>query len=74
MMCAQGDLLAFYLVYSGISLEFSHSAIWDECDIYRLKVGRIVEMWGVENTITQIGVDGLPDQSAEKIKFQQREK
>ena len=51
LICAEGDLVAYYAVDSGINHEFMRSAVWDECGIYRFKEGKIIEMWGIENTL-----------------------
>jgi predicted ester cyclase len=54
LILAEGDLVACYLVNSGTNLEYHHSAVWDECDIHRLKDGKIIEMWGVENNLSEM--------------------
>jgi predicted ester cyclase len=48
------DLVACYLVTSGANLEHQHSAIWSESNIYRLENGKIIEMWGVEDSYAQL--------------------
>jgi predicted ester cyclase len=63
LILAEGDLVACYTINSGTNLEFHHSAVWDECDIYRLKDGKITEMWGVENNMSemrQVGYQVIP--------------
>jgi predicted SnoaL-like aldol condensation-catalyzing enzyme len=54
LTCAEGDLVAFYAIDSGTNLEYHHSAVWDECGVFRLKDGKIIEMWGVENGFVQM--------------------
>lgn len=53
LTCAEGDLVAFYLLNTGTNLEYNRSAIWSEVDIYRLEDGKIIEMWGVEDTLSE---------------------
>jgi len=48
------DLVAYYAVDTATNLEYHHSAVWDECGIYRLKNGKIIEMWGAENSFSQM--------------------
>jgi hypothetical protein len=50
MLIEDGDLVACYLINSGTNLEYHHSAVWDECDFFRLKDGKITEIWALENT------------------------
>ena len=54
LILAEGDLVACYSINSGTNQEYHHSAVWDECDIYRLKDGKITEMWGVENALSEM--------------------
>jgi len=54
------DLVAFFAEDSGTNLEFGRAAVWSECSIYRLKDGKITEMWGTEDgyqQITQLGYE-----------------
>lgn len=48
------DLVAYYAVDTATNLEYHQSAVWDECGIYRLKNGKIIEMWGAENSFSQM--------------------
>ncbi len=48
------DLVAFFAVDRGTNLEFGRSAIWSECDICRVKDGKIAEMWVVEDVFQQL--------------------
>ena len=48
-----GDLVAYYATNSGTSSIYHQSAVWSECNILRLENGKIVEWWGVEDTISQ---------------------
>ena len=50
---ASGDLVAFYAANTGTSTIYNQSAVWTECNILRLENGKIVEWWGVEDTISQ---------------------
>lgn len=52
ILLEENDMVAIFLVNSGTNLEYNRSAIWDECDIYRLQDGRIVEIWTVENQVS----------------------
>lgn len=54
MIFGSEDLVACYLINSGTSLEFDRFAVWSEYDLYRLKDGRIVEMWGLEDRLQQM--------------------
>jgi hypothetical protein len=49
-----GDRVACYAVNHGTNIEFNRSAVWGEMDIFKLKDGRITEMWFVENTFDQL--------------------
>ena len=63
MIIGEADLVAVYAINSGTSLEYHHSAVWDSCDFYRLRDGKIIEMWGVENSnseFTQMGYQITP--------------
>jgi predicted ester cyclase len=63
LVIAEGDLVATYVVNSGTNLEYNHSAVWDECDIYRLKDEKIIEIWGIENNSVlqkQLGYQIIP--------------
>jgi predicted ester cyclase len=63
MIIGEGDLVAIYMINSGTNLEYHHSAVWDETDIFRLKDEKIIEMWGVENSyasMKQLGYQILP--------------
>ena len=50
---ASGDLVAYYATITGTSMIYNQSAVWSECNIVRLENGKIVEWWGVEDTISQ---------------------
>lgn len=49
---ASGDLVAYFATNTGTSKLYHQSAIWPECNILRLEEGKIVEWWGVEDTLT----------------------
>ena len=49
---ASGDLVAYFATNTGTSAVFHHSAVWTECNIVRLENGKIVEWWGVEDTLS----------------------
>jgi hypothetical protein len=50
---ASGDLVAFYAANTGTSTIYNQSAVWTECNILRLENGKIVEWWGVEDTLSE---------------------
>lgn len=52
-LLASGDLVAFFAINSGTSSIYHQSAVWSECNILRLENSKIVEWWGVEDTISQ---------------------
>jgi len=49
-----GDMVACYAVNHGTNTEYNRSAIWDELDMFRLKDGRITEIWAVENSFEEL--------------------
>jgi predicted ester cyclase len=53
LILASGDLVAYYATNTGTSKIYHQSAIWPECNILRLENGKIVEWWGVEDTLTR---------------------
>lgn len=54
MIFGSDDLVACHLINSGTSQEFHRFAVWSEYDIFRLRDGRIVEMWGLEDSLQQL--------------------
>jgi predicted ester cyclase len=54
MIFGEGDRIAFYLTDSGTNQEYHRSAVWGEVGIFRLKNGKIVESWGVEDSFSQL--------------------
>jgi predicted SnoaL-like aldol condensation-catalyzing enzyme len=44
-----GDLVACYAVNSGTNMEYEHSAVWGEIDLFRLKGNRINEAWMIDD-------------------------
>jgi len=54
LIFGEGDQVACYSIDSGMNQEWHRSAVWSELGIYRLKDGKIVEMWGVEDTSSQM--------------------
>ena len=49
-----GDMVACYAVNHGTNTEYNRSAVWDEMDIFKLKDGKITEIWGIENSLEEI--------------------
>ena len=54
MIFGQDDLVACFLITSGANLEYQHSAIWSESNIYRVVNEKIIEMWSVEDSYAQL--------------------
>lgn len=50
---ASGDLVAYFATNTGTSTIYDQSAVWAECNLLRLDNGKIVEWWGVEDTLSQ---------------------
>lgn len=48
------DLVTVYIINSGTHREFHQSAVWSECDIYRLREGKITDIWAVEDSLTEL--------------------
>jgi hypothetical protein len=48
-----GNKVACYAVNHGINTEYNRSAVWGEMDIFKLKDGRITDIWAVENTFEE---------------------
>jgi len=49
-----GDMVACYAINHGTNTEYSRSAIWGEMNIFKLKDGKITEIWSVENTFEEL--------------------
>jgi hypothetical protein len=58
LIIGEGDLVAVYMINSGTNLEYHHTAMWDECDIYRLKGAKIIEIWSIENSYLSLKQQG----------------
>lgn len=50
----EGDYVACYSINSGTNQEYNRSAVWADFSIYRVKHGKIVEYWGVEDSFAQM--------------------
>jgi hypothetical protein len=50
---ATGDLVAYFATNTGTSTIYNQSAVWTECNILRMENGKIVQWWGVEDTLSQ---------------------
>lgn len=53
-----GDMVTCYAVNHGTNLEFHRSAVWSKMDLFKLRDGRITDLWSVENALdelTQLG-------------------
>jgi predicted ester cyclase len=51
LILGSGDLVAYFATNTGTSAIYHQSAVWTECNILRLENGKIVEWWGVEDTL-----------------------
>jgi hypothetical protein len=45
-----GDMVMVYLTNQGTEVRYQRQAVWIEFDLYRVKDGKIVETWGLEDT------------------------
>ena len=54
LIFGEGDRVACYWINSGTNQEYQRSAVWSEMNMYRLKDGKIVEGWGVEDSFSQL--------------------
>jgi len=50
---ADGDLVGVFTSNKGTFMNFNRQAVWESFDLWRLKDGKIVESWGVEDTFNQ---------------------
>ncbi len=48
------DFVAYYAIDTGTSLEYHRAATWSECTICRVRDGKIVEAWSVEDNFSQM--------------------
>jgi hypothetical protein len=48
------DWVAVYLVNHGTNLEYRRSAIWGEMDMFKLKDGKITDVWYVESALDEL--------------------
>jgi predicted ester cyclase len=60
---AAGDWVAYFATSTGTHKLYNQSAVWTECSMVRLENGKIVEWWGLEDTVTQWGQFGYHFQS-----------
>ena len=54
LIFGQGDLVACFVTNSGTNSKYHRTAIWSECNIFRLSDGKIIESWGMEDSIMQL--------------------
>jgi hypothetical protein len=54
LIFGEGDRVACYSINSGTNQEYQRSAVWSDINLYRLKDGKIVEAWGVEDSFSQL--------------------
>ncbi len=48
------DLVAFFAIDEGVNQDYRFAAIWSECNIFRVRDGRIVDTWNVEDSLSQM--------------------
>lgn len=54
LIFGQDDLVACFVTNSGTHSKYHRTAIWSECCIFRLSDGKIVESWGMEDSLMQL--------------------
>jgi len=54
MNFGDGDLVTCYYLTGGTNTEYHRSAIWSGIEIYRLKKGKITDIWGLEDSFAQM--------------------
>lgn len=67
LIFGQDDLVSCYSIVSGTNLEYHRAAVWSECTIYRIADGRIIESWGVEDSVASIKQLGYTIREPEKV-------
>lgn len=50
---ASENMVAFYATNTGTNMIYNQAAAWTECNILRMENGKIIEWWGVEDTLSQ---------------------
>jgi predicted SnoaL-like aldol condensation-catalyzing enzyme len=59
----EDDLVAYMVTNSGMSVQFKRQVVWMECGFCRVRDGKIVEWWNVEDTLSQekqLGYRSIP--------------
>jgi predicted SnoaL-like aldol condensation-catalyzing enzyme len=46
----EGDMVMVYLTNRGTHAKYQRQAVWTEFDLYRVRDGKIVETWGLEDS------------------------
>lgn len=54
MLFGDHDLVTCYALNSGTNKEYHRAAIWSEIDIFRLKKGKITDIWGISDELAQM--------------------
>jgi hypothetical protein len=54
LIFGEDDLITCYTINTGTNVEYHRAAVWSECNIYRVQKERIIEMWGVEDSYSEM--------------------
>lgn len=54
LIFGQDNLVACFATNNGTNSKFHRTAIWGECNIFRLSDGKIVESWGIDDSVMQL--------------------
>jgi hypothetical protein len=54
MVFGDHDLVTCYTLMSGTNTEYHRTAIWSGINIYRLHKGKITDIWGIDNELSQM--------------------
>jgi predicted ester cyclase len=66
LIFGDGDLVTCYCINHGMNMEYHRAAVWNEINIFRLKDGKISEIWGVEDAYEMMRQLGFQISEPEK--------